>query len=827
MAKKIKYSKAKTSKSNRKIKKYAEGISATSNLHTAEDQKKFDDMMSKYQQQYAGTTNTLPMYLQSPSIAPQLAADPQYNSLSANKKNNYAIDLSGYLNMGNKDQNTASGGSNTMDNWGTAAIIAGTAASLTQNLDSNPYNEQYGYQTSAAAGTASSAGPIGGAIGGVLETVGNVAGSFNEYNEYGYNEASVGQGSGYQYMESVLDPFSQWQTDIEEEQWGSSALTAAGLAPMTGLKQYQDEQKEAKKKMEEAERQASRARIENRYNTQMAASLQSKPTMMYPDGGTISKSAITKGDKYRDIAYTYADMHKTFGRDTNMVAGDMVLYDKPKYITTMPDTGSIRSTLNGQAVESKAGEMFGISDTDTNGVLTRRSRSYTDKRTGTVYNIPMIDSDVFQQYFPEAKAKYAVGGMVQGEPNAELEKGEPFRTPDGIIHKISDNAPTHAQGGVQLNLPEGTQILGKLEMYSKDKKFKEAGDKLKKMQDKYLAMKEGNSPVGKKTADMMLSKIGRRFDNLIAEQEAKLQAKENKRLKAEYAKGGIIKKYRWGEDYMYDSEGQLKDEYLEAFENIQNPSPSNIPVVSGKELSAIPEQYSNNPELANTYGYNDETYTGRGSAASNLWNKYGNTETLSTVAQLAPAAYNLYQGIFGTPEKVSASDYRNPYQQRAVNMLRGRKYNVEPELAANELAYQSGKRNIRQIAPSAGNLLSNYSALAGTRMRADAEALARKQNVEGQWAGENAQMLANMGANESQMRFNVDNINAQNRAAQQAYTSRGIDQLANAAYQMQSAKNEQFNSQALLDAYKAGMVDIDIDKNGRISWKKNNNYKVN
>jgi len=62
-----------------------------------------------------------------------------------------------------------------------------------------------------------------------------------------------------------------------------------------------------------------------------------------------------------------------------------------------------------------------------------------------------VDLDKFQYNINQNELGYAYGGIhgfQKGMPTAELEKGEPFRTPDGQIHQVPVGAPSHAQGGI-------------------------------------------------------------------------------------------------------------------------------------------------------------------------------------------------------------------------------------------------------------------------------------------------------------------------------------------------------------------------------------------
>lgn len=124
------------------------------------------------------------------------------------------------------------------------------------------------------------------------------------------------------------------------------------------------------------------------------------------------------------------------------------------------------------------------------------------------------------------------------DANAELEKGEPFRTPDGKIYKVSDNAPTHAQGGVQLNLPQGTEILGKNTIMGQQ--FKKLGSSLKRAQDRAdKILNEPSTNLSRQTALRNLNNVQRQWDSLMNIQESQ-KAEETM---GKYPTGGSIKSY--------------------------------------------------------------------------------------------------------------------------------------------------------------------------------------------------------------------------------------------------------------------------------------------
>lgn len=125
------------------------------------------------------------------------------------------------------------------------------------------------------------------------------------------------------------------------------------------------------------------------------------------------------------------------------------------------------------------------------------------------------------------------GGKVRSEM-VELEQGEPYMTPDGNLETISTQAPTHAQGGVPIELPIGTEVLGK-KMAFKDKQFKQLGRQLVKAQKKYDEALD-NNPTGltANTAKRMLQNTQAAFNKLFQAQG------EDTASTQQYAKGGKI-----------------------------------------------------------------------------------------------------------------------------------------------------------------------------------------------------------------------------------------------------------------------------------------------
>jgi hypothetical protein len=85
---------------------------------------------------------------------------------------------------------------------------------------------------------------------------------------------------------------------------------------------------------------------------------------------------------------------------------------------------------------------------------------------------------------PGFAPSFPYGGMSPDGTPIEVERGEVLRDPnDGSLANVSDNAPTHAQGGVDVTAEPGTQIYGKLKVKSgrfKGQTYKDAADSIRK-----------------------------------------------------------------------------------------------------------------------------------------------------------------------------------------------------------------------------------------------------------------------------------------------------------------------------------------------------------
>ena len=255
------------------------------------------------------------------------------------------------------------------------------------------------------------------------------------------------------------------------------------------------------------------------------------------------------------------------------------------------------------------------------------------------------------------------------------------------------------------------------------------------------------------------------------------------------------------------------------------PQNSNLPTYDSGILNPIPQQ--SNPQIgipgtvssaastANTANgtVNGSNYTrevmkpmtSKGISTINLTTKTGTTKPVDTktlakmpatapapksgnfgntvtgIAQALPAVYNIAQGLFGKADTLNANDYTNPYEGAAIKAMQNRKYNIDPILEANRVAYSTANRNLASAARTRGELLSGYGANAYGKSIADMQAWATKNNEENRYAGDMASMYANLGQQRASSQMYVSDYNARARAAKQNLIGTGITQVGQLA----------------------------------------------
>jgi len=138
------------------------------------------------------------------------------------------------------------------------------------------------------------------------------------------------------------------------------------------------------------------------------------------------------------------------------------------------------------------------------------------------------------------KMCYPQGG-VMGEANAEIEKQEQVRYPNGETEGF--NGPSHEQGGIPVNLPAETQVFSDKLKSSTGKTF--AKEAKKYSTDKFSKILEDRKAdkLAKESAKMMFMQNNMKLNEIFNEQESQKAEKFNKGVaKLQMKYGGTIMK---------------------------------------------------------------------------------------------------------------------------------------------------------------------------------------------------------------------------------------------------------------------------------------------
>ena len=366
------------------------------------------------------------------------------------------------------------------------------------------------------------------------------------------------------------------------------------------------------------------------------------------------------------------------------------------------------------------------------------------------------------------QTKMAYGGNVTGVPNVEVEGEESIQMPNG--ESFMPQGPSHAQGGIPMELPNNTRVFSKkLNVPGTKNKFSEIHDKTSKKIKNYEDTIDDPyaTPVAKQTAKRMVEKLRNKQDVLFETQQALNGNNNNTNQALPKAEEGI----RVGNsnpthaDYTQRVPLSMKG-YDRSIMQPMKPKGISTINLTTKTGTTKPVDTKTLAKMPTT------------SPAPKSGN-FGNT--VIGIAQALPAVYNIAQGLFGKADTLDANDYTNPYEGAAIKAMQNRKYNIDPMLEANRVAYSTANRNLASAARTRGELLSGYGASAYGKSMADMQAWATKNNEENRYAGDMASMYANLGQQRASNQMYVSDYNARARAAKQNLIGTGITQVGQLA----------------------------------------------
>jgi hypothetical protein len=188
--------------------------------------------------------------------------------------------------------------------------------------------------------------------------------------------------------------------------------------------------------------------------------------------------------------------------------------------------------------------------------------------------------------------------------------------------------------------------------------------------------------------------------------------------------------------------------------------------------------------------------------AGKLVGGQGALKSMNPLSMLAPA-YNIGMGLFSKVDKLNAETYQNPYESQIRSNMANRRFNADPLLEANRTASASAAYNIRNSGMGGGALAANMLGAQNNRMRGDATAYATKQNQDNQYLQEQSVMDASLGQQRANRSLEINQINAQNKAAKQQMLATGLGQLGQAGQNAQLMSGQKDRDAMLMKSWKS------------------------
>ena len=431
---------------------------------------------------------------------------------------------------------------------------------------------------------------------------------------------------------------------------------------------------------------------------------------------------------------------------------------------------------------------------------------------------------------------------------AYVDDGELIQTPDGSISKVPENnKPTDSN---LVSLPEGSRVLSdKLKVPGRKETFAQLGEKMMaKKKSKY------NDRFAENAAKLNEMNNNTIHDQLFAMQESVKQSKgikpKTKQIQAA-ALGDEIKpglgdrivdaiynpNRKWGAGVQW---GTGNNQWYHVPVNPNNTQPTSTTASTSTNTGLIDE---GKPELPFTwYGTvnplkpkhpelltatNDEM-AGLGDALtsqadkvttlpkSNAYNKpepennkFDWGSALSGMASLAPIMSNLFTG---RPETVDA--VYNPYATSISNMMRRRRYDINPAIEDLNRNRATSNYNASQINTNTGANLAYRLQSAVNTDRAIASLRSQESNANNQYLGDYANTMNSLGQQWVNATNMANEANAQNRATARNIRRAGLSQLSQWAQNRELMRNQEARDMEMWPLYQrflqAGFTEDDL-----------------
>lgn len=398
---------------------------------------------------------------------------------------------------------------------------------------------------------------------------------------------------------------------------------------------------------------------------------------------------------------------------------------------------------------------------------------------------------------------------LMGNPQYEAEgqevvQGQPIAFNGQVQQNASDMAtlkgPSHSNGGMKMS--GGDRVFSdSIKMPNMKHTFANHADKLGKMKGKYEKQldKSKNDKLSVKTAMMNIANIDKQIDDLFNTQEQLKQemfAKDINKVIMKYGgklpkmnDGGNLNGYKFNpvtRTYTDVMGNTITEPQFEALNMISN---NNAPVAqntASKTVQPATVAINNtNNDTSNTVVSNNTT-PGFFKRNQELIRK-----GLYQGQKNAPSYYNLGKGLFDKAEQLNYEDYVNPYEQDVMSRLEGLNFNIDPQLASNQRAFNTMNTQIKDASGgNAATYLSNVGASQLRKMQGDAELYAAKNNADNQYKSQAALTKAGFGDKRAAIKLNAADFNFKSKAAKDKLVADGLTGFSNIAQMDELMQNQ-------------------------------------
>ena len=163
-------------------------------------------------------------------------------------------------------------------------------------------------------------------------------------------------------------------------------------------------------------------------------------------------------------------------------------------------------------------------------------------------------------------------------------------------------------------------------------------------------------------------------------------------------------------------------------------------------------------------------------------------------ASLTPTIYNTLQG-FRSPEIEPL--VTNPYNNQIVNSMAKRRMNIDPMLSANARSRAISNYNLANLNANTGANLAARTQAAVNEYAANEALYGAKQNADNAYIADYANTLNNLGHQYSSSKLTNLDLNARNRAAARAFSSKAASQLGEWS-QINSKMRNEYNRDMMM-----------------------------